>query len=34
MNVKSRKPWGTDEVLLDEPDYKVKKIYVRRYKRF
>ena len=34
MNVKIRKPWGTYEVLLDEPDYKVKKIYVRPYKRF
>ena len=28
------RPWGTYEVLLDEPDYKVKKIYVRPSKRF
>ena len=28
------KPWGTYEVLLDEPNYKVKRIIVNPYERF
>ena len=29
-----KKPWGTYEVLLDEPNYKVKRIVVNPYERF
>ena len=29
-----KKPWGTYEVLLDEPTYKVKRIVVHPYERF
>ena len=29
-----KKPWGTYEVLLDEPNYKVKRIIVYPYERF
>ena len=29
-----KKPWGTYEVLLDEPNYKVKRIVVHPYERF
>ena len=29
-----KKPWGTYEVLLDEPTYKVKRIVVNPYERF
>ena len=29
-----KKPWGTYEVLLDEPNYKVKRIVVNPYARF
>ncbi len=28
------KPWGTYEVLLDEPSYKVKRIRVKSHSRF
>ncbi len=28
------KPWGTYEVLLDEPDHKVKRIFVKPNERF
>ena len=29
-----KKPWGTYEVLLDDPNYKVKRIVVNPYERF
>ncbi len=29
-----KKPWGTYEVILDEPNYKVKRIVVHPYERF
>ena len=29
-----RRPWGTNEVLIDEPDYKVKRIFVYPNQRF
>ena len=29
-----KKPWGTYEVLLDEPNYKVKRIVLNPYERF
>tara|TARA_B100001113_G_C20654376_1_gene424966 strand:- start:158 stop:490 length:333 start_codon:yes stop_codon:yes gene_type:complete len=29
-----RRPWGTYQVLIDEPDYKVKKIFVYPNQRF
>ena len=33
MNI-VKKPWGTYEVLLDQPTYKVKRIVVHPYERF
>ena len=33
MNI-VKKPWGTYEVLLDQPTYKVKRIVVYPYERF
>ena len=33
MNI-VKKPWGTYEVLLDRPTYKVKRIVVHPYERF
>ena len=33
MSIEYR-PWGTYEVLLDEPDYKVKRIFVKPGERF
>ncbi len=30
----NQKPWGTTEVLLDQSDYKVKKIFVKAGERF
>ena len=34
MNQIENKPWGSYEVLLDEPNYKVKRIVVDAYQRF
>ena len=34
MNQIESKPWGSYEVLLDEPNYKVKRIVVDAYQRF
>ena len=34
MNQIEHKPWGSYEVLLDEPNYKVKRIVVDAYQRF
>ena len=34
QKMKVKKPWGTYEVLLDEPNYKVKRIVVHPYERF
>ena len=30
----NQRPWGTYEVLLDEPDYKVKRIIVNPHQQF
>ena len=34
QKMKVKKPWGAYEVLLDEPNYKVKRIVVHPYERF
>ena len=34
MNQIEHKPWGSYEVLLDEPNYKVKRIVLNPYERF
>ena len=34
QKMKVKKPWGSYEVLLDEPNYKVKRIVVHPYERF
>ena len=34
MSQIENKPWGSYEVLLDEPNYKVKRIVVDAYQRF
>ena len=34
QKMKVKKPWGAYEVLLDEPNYKVKRIVVNPYERF
>ena len=34
MNQIEYRPWGSYEVLLDEPNYKVKRIVLNPYERF